>query len=535
MPESGCAQGITPSPRGIPVHHDRNMNTSTEPPATDPGPPPPRPAAPTGSDRFFAWVRGLGVVRADGWLGGVCAGIAARIRVDPAIVRGIVVVAAVLGFPMLLLYAVAWALLPDVGGRIHLREATRGRFDPAMVAIIILLVVGFVPVVPWFGWMMPGWNTGPIGIIGWIVGLALVVGLVILLARASAHPASDAGAPSTSVSEPGSENTAQDAAPTPPPAEPLPPERGAGNAEIAEWRARHDAWRAENDAWRRSQKDADRLARDQARREREAEAAAFATAANEKRRIRRLSRPRASGAFIVSVLGVALVAGAGAAIWHTAVDPANTSIAGAYGLFTAALVLAVSMIVAGLMRRRSGFLAFATVVALFGGTVAAVVPPVVTYASEYQARFHITIENSTEPQGVTSQEDGELYVTIQPLPTEQPPPLLIHKGDGYTTITVVPGVALDLNASLGTTEVWYDRWDEENQEHVGPQRVPTDENGRLQMVLAYPQTPVQTTQRVVLDQDAGQVYLSFTDLDSRNPLGESSPEPLPTLSPPPAP
>ncbi|MGP6204327.1 PspC domain-containing protein [Microbacterium sp. F2] len=513
------------------------MSTSTEPPATDPGPPPPRPTgAPTGADRFFAWVRGLGVVRADGWLGGVCAGIAARIRVDAAIVRGIVVVAAVLGFPMLLLYAIAWALLPDVGGRIHLREATRGRFDPAMVAIIILLVVGFVPVVPWFGWMVPGWNTGPLAIIGWIVGSVLAVALVILVVRASARPATGSGASPTSASEAASEDIpATDAVPTAPPAEPLPPERGAGNAEIAEWRARHDAWRAENDAWRRSQKDADRLARDQARREREAEAAAFATAANEKRRIRRLSRPRASGAFVVSALGVALVAGAGTAIWHTAITSVNVKTAGAYGLFVAALVLAVSMIVAGLMRRRSGFLAFATVVALFGGTVAATIPPIVTYASEYQARFHITIENSTEPQGVISQEDGELYLTIQPLPTEQPPPLLIRKGDGYTTITVVPGVALDLNASLGTTEVWYDRWDEGNQEHVGPQRVPTDDNGRLQMVLAYPQTPVQTTQRVVLDQDSGQVYLSFTNLVGSDPLSESSPEPLPTLSPLPAP
>lgn len=505
------------------------MNTSTEPPATNPGPPPPRPAAPTGSDRFFAWVRGLGVVRADGWLGGVCAGIAARIRVDAAIVRGIVVVAAVLGFPMLLLYAVAWALLPDVGGRIHLREATRGRFDPAMVAIIILLVVGFVPVVPWFGWMMPGWNTGPIGIIGWIIGLALVVGLVILLARASARPASDAGAPSTSASEPASENTATDAAPTPPPAEPLPPERGAGNAEIAEWRARHDAWRAENDAWRRSQKDADRLARDQARREREAEAAAFATAANEKRRIRRLSRPRASGAFIVSVLGIALVAGAAAAIWHTAINPLNASTAGAYGLLVAALVLALAMIVAGLLRRRSGFLAFATVVALFGGTAAAVVPPILTRVAEYQASLYITVTNSTEPQGVVDQEDGELYVIIRPLPAVQPPPLSIEKGDGYTTITVVPGVALDLDATLGTTEVWYQRVDENSADQVAPREVPANENGRLQIQLAHPGTEVMSTQRVVLNQDSGTVYLLFTT--STGTIPQSDLEPLPTASP----
>lgn len=512
------------------------MSTFTEHPATDPGPRPPRPAAPTGADRFFAWVRGLGVVRADGWLGGVCAGIAARIRVDAAIVRGIVVVSAVLGFPMLLLYAVAWALLPDVGGRIHLREATRGRFDPAMVAIIILLVIGFVPVVPWFGWMMPGWNTGPIGIVGWIVGLALVVGLVILLARASARPASGSGASSVAAAEGESEDLPEtDAAPTPPPAEPLPPERGAGNAEIAEWRARHDAWRAENDAWRRSQKDADRLARDQARREREAEAAAFAEAANEKRRIRRLSSPRASVAFVVSALGVALVAGAVAAIWHTAINPLNTASAGAYGLFTAALVLAVSMILAGLLRRRSGFLAFATVVALLGGTTSAVVPPIVTGVAEYQASLYITVTNSTQPQGVIAQEDGELYVVIRPLPSEQPPPLRIAKGDGYTTITVVPGVALDLDATLGTAAVMYQRVDENSAEQVGPQEVPANENGRLQIQLAHPGVEVTSTQRVVLTQDSGTIYLLFTTSTDASPQSEVAPELLPTASPMPTP
>lgn len=512
------------------------MSTSTEPHATDPGPPPPRPAAPTGSDRFFAWVRGLGVVRADGWLGGVCAGIAARIRVDAAIVRGIVVVAAVLGFPMLLLYAIAWALLPDVGGRIHLREATRGRFDPAMVAIIILMVVGFVPVVPWFGWMMPGWGTGPLAVIGWIIGSVLAVALVILVVRASARPAPGSGASSTSASEAASEDIpATDAAPTPPPTEPLPPERGAGNAEIAEWRARHDAWRAANDAWRRSQKNADRLARDQARREREAEAAAFATAANEKRRIRRLSRPRASGAFIVSVLGIALVAGAGSAIWHTAVDPANTSTAGAYGLFTATLVLAVSMITAGLLRRRSGFLALATAVALLGGTAAAVVPPILTRAAAYYASLYITVTNSTEPQGVIEQEDGELYVVVRPLPTEQPPPLRIAKGDGYTTITVVPGVALDLDATLGTTEVWYQRVDENSADPVEPQEVPANENGRLQIQLTHPGVEVVSTQRVVLTQDSGTVYLLFTNTDYGVPAIDQSLKPLPTVTAAPAP
>ncbi|QPE05088.1 PspC domain-containing protein [Microbacterium schleiferi] len=203
------------------------MSTSTDTPATDPGPPPAPPGAPTGSDRFFAWVRGLGVVRADGWLGGVCAGVAARIRIDPAIVRGVVVVAAVLGFPMLLVYAIAWALLPDIGGRIHFREALRGRADPAMVAIIILVALGFVPVAPWSGWMTPWWQAGTLSVIGWIVGLALVVGLVIVVARASKTASPSGSEAAAARTDPGSPEgadaeTAADAAPSTPPAEPLP-------------------------------------------------------------------------------------------------------------------------------------------------------------------------------------------------------------------------------------------------------------------------------------------------------------------------
>ena len=56
---------------------------------------------------FYAWLRRLGVPRRAGWLGGVCAGVGARLGIDPIIVRGIVVVVAVLGAPFVLLYAIS--------------------------------------------------------------------------------------------------------------------------------------------------------------------------------------------------------------------------------------------------------------------------------------------------------------------------------------------------------------------------------------------------------------------------------------------
>ncbi|MFT4211727.1 MAG: PspC domain-containing protein, partial [Microbacterium sp.] len=220
----------------------------------DPAPPPPLPGT-SGADRFFDWVRGFGIVRADGWLGGVAAGVAARLGIDTALVRGIVAVAAVLGFPMLFLYAIAWALLPDATGRIHARELVHGRFDPAIAGIGILLAVSFVPVTPWLLPTWDGWRG--LGIAGWILGLALVGGIVFVVVRGSrrGHPT----APTSSTGE-----GAVDPAAPPPGPEPLPPDKGAGNADIADWRARHDAWRARDDAWRREHHDGARLAREQA-------------------------------------------------------------------------------------------------------------------------------------------------------------------------------------------------------------------------------------------------------------------------------
>ena len=114
--------------------------------------------------RFFDWMRGLGVVRADGWLGGVCAGIAYRLGIDPLIVRGIVVVAGILGVPVLLLYAAAWALLPDRDGRIHLQRLFEGDFEPPMVAIGVLLLLSLLPWASGFWWAggpfrdVPAWG-----------------------------------------------------------------------------------------------------------------------------------------------------------------------------------------------------------------------------------------------------------------------------------------------------------------------------------------------------------------------------------------
>ncbi|HEY0246772.1 MAG TPA: PspC domain-containing protein [Gryllotalpicola sp.] len=152
------------------------------------------------SNRFFTWLRSLGIVRADGWVGGVCGGIAIRTGLDPLIVRGIAVVVAVLGGPALFFYAVGWLLLPDTHGEIHLERMLRGVFDAPLVAIAVLIVATFFPFtrgVWWFGdhlansaWWIAGpatalqviWNLAVVAAIVWFI-----VWAVMRLHRASEH------------------------------------------------------------------------------------------------------------------------------------------------------------------------------------------------------------------------------------------------------------------------------------------------------------------------------------------------------------
>lgn len=112
--------------------------------AESPGAYPGGPTAPSGN-RFFAWLRALDLPRQPGWLGGVAAGIALRLRIDPIIVRGILVVVGLFGAPLLLVYAAAWLLLPDHTGRIHAEDLGRGRFNPALAGIAIMTLLGLWP------------------------------------------------------------------------------------------------------------------------------------------------------------------------------------------------------------------------------------------------------------------------------------------------------------------------------------------------------------------------------------------------------
>lgn len=428
------------------------------------------PEPPRRSDRFFAWVAGLGVVRSDGWIGGIGAGIAARLRIDPLIVRGVLVVATVCGLPLILVYALAWALLPDVAGRIHLRELIRGHFEPAHLGILAGVVVGVMATAtPSFFDLIrviiggPHYadygfgRSSPLAVLGFVLGAALILTLLVFIARAARRTPSSVAAQLSvpfdiSGDAEATDGRGEDAgsgfasplANSEPPRPPMP----ASADSLDEWRAQHAAWKEQNQAWRRQQHDADRSARDRARAERQTAAAAFAAEAADRRRIRKASNPRAGFAFVVTAFGLALITAAGLRLASPEPNTTTTALA----MLSAALVLAFSMIIAGVARRRSGFLAFATVGALLAGLITA------GAANLGDVRLgNAWASNIT--QSTVIQPFGTLDVTaLPPQGAAESHPISIRKGSGYTQIWVSEGVQLKLTATVGTAAVRWQKW-----------------------------------------------------------------------------
>lgn len=148
-------------------------------PGTGPGPHPGStpPPAPHG---FWAGVRRTGLYRSDErWLGGVAGGLAQRVGVDPLLVRGILAVTFLVGGLGLVLYGLAWALLPDArDGRILLERLGAGDADGALLGSLAFVVVGFARGDGWW-WFWDG-----SGGFGGVVWFACVVGLVVLAVTA---------------------------------------------------------------------------------------------------------------------------------------------------------------------------------------------------------------------------------------------------------------------------------------------------------------------------------------------------------------
>ena len=297
---------------------------ATTAPTSEPQSPAPEPSG----NRFFEWMRSLDIPRQPGWVGGVCAGIAARLGIDPLIVRGIFVVVAIFGGPALLLYAAAWLLLPDAGNKIHLEEAIHGRFDSPLAGIAALVAVSLLPIGHGFWLPTYDWD-GLSGIFGGTIWTLILLGAVIWFIVWIANRSKGL--------------------PTPPPAtfEGTAPEKPAPDAapeELAAWRLQQAQFKAEHHRYRNEQAaEANAAARARSR-----EAAAIARAEYNAKRA--LTKP--STLFTLSVVGLAAIAGALTALIIGGQSPSVDDVAP--GLAVALAVLATGIIINGVRGKRSG-------------------------------------------------------------------------------------------------------------------------------------------------------------------------------------
>jgi len=129
--------------------------------------------------RFFDWMRTTGLLRPEEtWVGGVFAGISAKVGWDAALVRGLGVVAFIIFFsPAALLYGLAWILVPNREGRIHAQEAVRGNYTSGFVGGSILTVLGALNV------FTPISVAGPLAVLLNIVILGAVAWLVYVTVK----------------------------------------------------------------------------------------------------------------------------------------------------------------------------------------------------------------------------------------------------------------------------------------------------------------------------------------------------------------
>jgi len=127
----------------------------------------------SGLDAFFSAVRGIGIRRRTDtkWVGGVCSGIADRLRIDPVVVRALLIVLILFGGFGVAAYLIAWALLPDTHDRIAAERALREGHAGSIV-LLVIAAIALIGIFPWsFGHGGDGfpWGLFVAGAVVWFV------------------------------------------------------------------------------------------------------------------------------------------------------------------------------------------------------------------------------------------------------------------------------------------------------------------------------------------------------------------------------
>lgn len=181
-----------PDPGATPPSSGQPPQQPSQPESPGQGyPAPPQPAA-RDSARFFRWLRSLGVQRGSSrWVGGVCSGLADRWGIDPVIVRGLTVVLTLFFGIGLLAYGLAWALLPEPDGRIHVEQVARGHWSTGMTGAAVATFLGLAGPGQTFVWDgHNGWFPWPVI---WVA--AIVCCVVWAVNRGKGQPPRPSGNP----------------------------------------------------------------------------------------------------------------------------------------------------------------------------------------------------------------------------------------------------------------------------------------------------------------------------------------------------
>ncbi|PPG65000.1 hypothetical protein C5C02_14275, partial [Rathayibacter rathayi] len=213
---------------------------------------------------------------------------------------------------------------------------------------------------------------------------------------------------------------------------------------VADWRERQEAWRAERETFR-AQQAASARETARARAEEARLAAAAVTAARlERHRLRRAANPRLRASLTLLALGAAALTGALVSL--TASGPTALVV----GAASAALVLAVVIVLAGLLRRRAIALIALATVALITAACAAMLPTDRTLLPVLGSYGF----SSAAPGRFATLAASDLQVTVVPGSESTGEPLDLWVGYGRVSVATMAGTAVRLEATTEDTGLW---------------------------------------------------------------------------------
>ncbi|GAB3247483.1 PspC domain-containing protein [Arthrobacter pigmenti] len=436
----------------------RDTSDGAGPAAAPPNSGPEPPAA----HRFFVWLRSLGIRRGqDRWIGGVASGIAARIGIDPVIVRGLFILFVIFGGVGVLLYGLAWALLPEPDGRIHLEGATRGYWSDGMTGALTVTIFGLVR--PFGSWWDGAWDFGDaLWTLIWVGGLiALCVWLINSARdrkqkRTTAGHGPDAGTGVAGYPSETAGGTPRAADASQPAGAPQSGYEIHRPADAQAWPAAPAATDASASAspptYGTDQSSDHRLRHGNARPPAYAQSnqhvpapapTAYATQTKSSRRT-------PSAAMVAISTGLALLVGGGLlALHYTGLLDLGTH-AGAVAAAAAAVVLGLSIVVAGLRGRTSGTMGFLAVVALIAAAISGLVPTSSNFVVASNATWQPDTIDAAETGYTTLMADGtlELEGIEDQAPLDEEVVIPVNVAMGSSTVIVPEDIPVEVRSNL---------------------------------------------------------------------------------------